>query len=201
MLKNITVISLAIVLLSACAVDPDGYLKRSANNKIFDRKGFHGNKRPPLYNKKYIEKAKRNVASNSCDDDDELDDEYGYYSEHENIGLANRRMYRRMIEEDAERRQGNKKSGNKRNREYDYPVISDARYEFYEDKDNNAELKKELEEIKSMLNKATNELSNQRCPTAESLERQYNSNKAKSGKKSNNDGASNPDTIEPVKAI
>ena len=185
MLKNI-IIGLTIVLLSACAVDPDGYLKRSANNKIFDRKGFHGSKRAPLYNKKYIEKAKHNVAIGSYDDDeDDIDEEYGYYPEHENISHANRRMYKKMLEEDMEKRQNNKRSVNKKNVGYNYPNISDANYGFYEEKDDNLELRKELDEIKSMLSKTTNELSNQRCPTAETLERQYNSNKKKSGNSNN----------------
>ena len=54
MLKKIVIFSTLAMLLSACVTGPDGYLKRSANNKIIDRKGFKGGKRAPLYNKKYI---------------------------------------------------------------------------------------------------------------------------------------------------
>ena len=54
MLKKIVIFSTLAMLLSACVTGPGGYLKRSANNKIIDRKGFKGGKRAPLYNKKYI---------------------------------------------------------------------------------------------------------------------------------------------------
>lgn len=59
MLKKVLIFTILISFLSACVTGPDDYMKRSANNKIFDRKGFKGGKRAPLYNKKYIAQAKK----------------------------------------------------------------------------------------------------------------------------------------------
>ena len=38
MLKKIIIFSTLAMFLSACVTGPEGYLKRSANNKIIDRK-------------------------------------------------------------------------------------------------------------------------------------------------------------------
>ncbi|MEY3197019.1 MAG: hypothetical protein RLZZ59_387, partial [Pseudomonadota bacterium] len=53
MLKNLPLWIVAILLLTGC----NSSLQRSANNKIFDTRGFDGGKRRPLYNKKYIDRA------------------------------------------------------------------------------------------------------------------------------------------------
>ena len=59
MFKKVIIFTILTSFLSACVTGPEGYLKRSANNKLFDRKGFKGSKRAPLYNKKYIAQAKK----------------------------------------------------------------------------------------------------------------------------------------------
>ena len=56
MLRKAIVFTILTFLITGCVTGPDDYLKRSANNKVFDRKGFKGSKRQPLYNKKYIVK-------------------------------------------------------------------------------------------------------------------------------------------------
>ena len=54
MLSKAIILILSAFLLSSCVTGPEGYFKKSANNKIFDRKGFVNSKRAPLYNKKFI---------------------------------------------------------------------------------------------------------------------------------------------------
>ena len=54
---------------------------------------------PPLYNKKYISKAKQNVANNDYADEEE---EYDDLLENENISQANRDMYRTILEQELE---------------------------------------------------------------------------------------------------
>jgi hypothetical protein len=205
MLKNALVLILSIFILSSCVTGPGGYLKRSANNKLFDRKGFQGGKRSPLYNKKYIEKAKRNVATSSFDDDDYDDSDYreNEYnpSNSENVSLENREMYRRMLEEDMERRNSKRHSRRSNSRDLEYPSISRANSGFYEDRNEGSELKKELDEIKSMLNEAKRDIASRKCPTAEEIERQRSLNQktGNTGKKTN--GSTDTTIIEPVKSI
>ncbi len=62
MLKQIIIATLGLLVLSGCADGFRGYFKKSANNKLIDNKGFEGGKRKPLYNKKYINTAKQNLA-------------------------------------------------------------------------------------------------------------------------------------------
>ena len=85
MLSKAIIFILSAFLLSSCVTGPEGYFKKSANNKLFDRKGFKNGKRAPLYNKKYIVKAKQNVANNDYEDDEE---EYDSLLENENISQA-----------------------------------------------------------------------------------------------------------------
>ena len=198
MLKKIVIFSTLAMLLSACVTGPDGYLKRSANNKIIDRKGFKGGKRAPLYNKKYIAKAKQNVASNDYGDDEELDDDL---FENENISQANRDMYREMLEQEIENKYLGKGRGNSQNRAYPSVIRTNARTDNAEETDN-IELRAEIEQIKSMLKDTKNEMASYRCPTAQDLERaqgRVSNNGQKSTKKqSSPEGAT---IIEPVKSI
>jgi hypothetical protein len=97
------------ILITACAVDPEGYLKRSANNKLIDAQGFEAHKRRPLYNKKYINQAKRNILENNVASfDEEYDDDL---SELEDNYRRNREMYLQMLDQDlARREQANRKN-------------------------------------------------------------------------------------------
>ena len=45
MLNKAVIFVLSIFLLSSCATGPEGYFKKSANNKLFDTKGAKGGKR------------------------------------------------------------------------------------------------------------------------------------------------------------
>lgn len=170
MLNKAIIFVLSLFLLSSCVTGPDGYFQRSANNKIFDRKGFKGSKRAPLYNKKYIAKAKQNVAINSYDEDDEDDDEMDQLLENENISKANREMYRYMLEKDIENKYLGKGARSRKNQAYPSLVKTSTRVDDQEQTEN-LELRAELEQIKSMLNDTKNAMANYRCPTAAELEK------------------------------
>lgn len=170
-MNRIFLLLLSAVMLSGCF--SDGMLKKSANNKLIDSKGFHGGKRRPLYNKKYIDKAKLNVSRGDFEDD-EYDDEEQYL---ENLPptLKNRYMYEDMIEEDikAERsRRAKKKSKylrKVREGRDGYPDIGRGRDRVKDAGQDlhNHELKSELKEIRSLLDAAREDLVKYRCPLDE----------------------------------
>lgn len=95
-IANICLIFCTVVLVG-CVQDPQGYLRRSANNKLFDRYGFYEGKKLPRHNLKYIQRAKKNIyeqefAENGyyADEDDEAEDPRAY----------NRSLYKNMIKEE-----------------------------------------------------------------------------------------------------
>jgi len=218
MLNKAVIFVLSIFLLSSCATGPEGYFKKSANNKLFDTKGAKGGKRAPLYNKKYIAKAKQNVANNDYADEEE---EYDDLLENENISQANRDMYRTILEQELESKYIGKKPKEKQNKAYPVLVRNSPRAEDGYLEDNSA-LRAELDQIKTMLNETKNEMANYRCPTAQELEKAQATSRAsekntdnpsgysKTSKKQkaksasptkSPDSSNEPSTPEPVKAI
>ncbi|UCM94591.1 MAG: hypothetical protein LF888_02640 [Candidatus Megaira endosymbiont of Mesostigma viride] len=183
MLNKAVIFVLSIFLLSSCATGPEGYFKKSANNKLFDTKGAKGGKRAPLYNKKYITKAKQNVANNDYADED---DEYDDLLENENISQANKDMYRSILEQELESKYIGKKSKEKQNKAYPVLVRNSPRADDRYLEDNSA-LRAELDQIKTMLNETKNEMANYRCPTAKELEKAQ-TNTRTSGKNTDNLG-------------
>lgn len=157
-------------ILTSCV--PDEGLKRSANNQLFDTKGFHGGKRRPLYNNKYIDKAKHNVARSEMDLDEFDEDEQ--YLGNLNPAIKNRYMYEDMVEEDlksekalrAKKRAAYLRKMENRDRYYD---LGSARDRVRESRngEENRELRRELQEIKSMLDSAREDLVKYRCPVDE----------------------------------
>ena len=183
MLKKAITLIIITSMLSACVTGPDGYLKRSANNKLFDMHGFEGGKRSPLYNKKYISQAKKNILTNNLDEDMEEDKDDLY--EDENPSQENIEMYKAMIAADIERKnKRNKKSswwGNNKKKAQSYPSVADAK-DSIDPKTHaqNLELKEELEQIKAMLNETKKEMASYKCPTAQEQEKAIkNENQAK----------------------
>lgn len=183
MLKKAITLIIITSMLSACVTGPDGYLKRSANNKLFDMHGFEGGKRSPLYNKKYISQAKKNILTNNLDEDMEEDKDDLY--EDENPSQENIEMYKAMIAADIERKnKRNKKSswwGNNKKKAQSYPSVADAK-DSIDPKIHaqNLELKEELEQIKAMLNETKKEMASYKCPTAQEQEKAIkNENQAK----------------------
>ena len=181
MLNKAVIFVLSIFLLSSCSTGPEGYFKKSANNKLFDTKGAKGGKRAPLYNKKYITKAKQNVANNDYADED---DEYDDLLENENISQANKDMYRSILEQELESKYIGKKPKEKQNKTYPVLVRNSPRADDRYLEDNSA-LRAELDQIKTMLNETKNEMANYRCPTAQELEKAQTSSRS-SGKNTDN---------------
>jgi hypothetical protein len=162
MLKKIVIFSTLAMLLSACVTGPEGYLKRSANNKIIDTKGFKGAKRAPLYNKKYISQAKKNVITGEYEYDD-FDDFGEDNFEVESPSKDNIEMYKAMIDHDLAQDRKNKKDS--RNRNNNYPSLRRASQQISDDDGQSAELRKELSQIKAMLHETKREMANNKCPT------------------------------------
>jgi hypothetical protein len=163
MLKKAIIFSILALLVAGCSSGPDDYFKRSANNKIFDRKGFQNSKRPPLYNKKYIAQAKKNILNGDYNDD-EAEDEV------EDPSYDNIEMYKAMIEEDLNDMNQKNRRRKKSNRSV-YPSIVDANDKIsVEDQSSNLELREEITQIKSMLDDARRELASYKCPATKELE-------------------------------
>jgi hypothetical protein len=172
MLKKAIILTLLTSLLSACVTGPEGYLKRSANNKIFDRQGFKGGKRAPLYNKTYVAQAKKNILNDNIEDD--MDDDE--FNENENPSRDNIEMYKAMIDADLEkeRRKNNKSSWwwSKKKKKQSYPSVVDASKKVDPSRHaQNLELREELDQIKSMLNDTKKEMASYKCPTAQEQEK------------------------------
>ena len=145
-----------LLLFTSCVQDPDGKLKKSANSKFFDTKGFHGQKRRPYLNSKYITKAKKNIKNNNLDveNEEELEDEADS-DEIENPAAYHRDMYKRMLEREQ------KKSLRQKSRKSNYPKLSNSQSKLQDNAKTSHErkvLKKEIAEMKDLLKEVKDEL-------------------------------------------
>ncbi len=191
MLKKIIVFSSLAFLLSSCVTGPEGYLKKSANNKIFDSKGFKGGKRAPLYNKKYISQAKKNILTGEYEYDDDSDFDSSDIA-YEDNARENVEMYKAMLEHDLS--QGNKKG--KKRTDLTYPSIIHTSDKLGRNSSpDNSDMREELNNITQLLNETKREMANTRCPAAINIENKHKEN-------SNPTSKSNADSIEkPTKEI
>ncbi len=202
MLSKAIILTISIFILSSCVTGPEGYFKRSANNKLVDRSGFKGKKRAPLYNKKYIAQAKRNVSVDDYqdDEDEDYDDDL---LENENISQANRQMYRAMLEQEVEGDYFGRKNSAK-NKPYPSVIRTNPRPVDREEIEN-LELRAELNQIKSMLNETKNEMANYRCPTAKELEKAQarldDKTRGKNKTQEQEQKSQKPKTGDPIKSI
>lgn len=169
MSRKIIILIASAFLLTGCADGFKSYFKKSANNKWIDTKGFHGGKRQPLYNKKYINLAKKNIQEDNYDDGDDdlpLDDAY----ESKSPTVENREMYQAMLKADAKRKQRQKQQQSKTRSlaDYDeegYPSLNKANDRINSAKyDDNLQLQQELAEIKELLNETKKDLTKYKCP-------------------------------------
>jgi hypothetical protein len=171
MLKKAITLTLLTSLLTACVTGPEGYLKKSANNKIFDRQGFKGGKRAPLYNKRYITQAKKNILNDNIDDED--DNDYDYESQ--NSSQENIEMYKAMINEDLERKEKKKNKSTwwwNKKKEQSYPSVVDASKNIDPNiHAQNLELREELNQIKAMLRDTKKDMASYKCPTSQEQEK------------------------------
>lgn len=202
MLKKIIVLSSLAFLLSSCVTGPEGYLKKSANNKIFDSKGFKGGKRAPLYNKKYISQAKKNILTGEYEyDDSDFDNSDISY---EDNARENVEMYKAMLEHDLS--QG--KKGKKRT-DLAYPSVIHTSDKLNRNSSaDNSDLREELNNIKQLLNDTKREMANTRCPAAINIENKHkensnptaksNTDNSKKSKETRQKSRSETSVIEPI---
>lgn len=156
-MKKILTLTLAIFTLTSCGKINES-IKRSANEKIFDTKGFNAKKRMPMYNKNYIEKAKKNVEEKNFNNThDETKNPYYADDELDQYNLSNRKMYQNMAEMQATKQN----LGSIYKKQAGYPKIRDLNDV---DKKEQDVLKKEINEIKTILKETQEKLSNQKCP-------------------------------------
>lgn len=173
MFRNFIIIVLGLFLLTGCVDGFRDYFKKSANNKMIDRKGFKGAKRKPLYNGKYIALAKRNVIEENYDESDEIDLDDDLYATPD-VSTINRQAYIEMIKEDARRKK--RQRFEKRRAIYDdeyedsYPSLVKASEKAKANGDDRTkDLQKEIAEIKSMLNEAKSDLAKYKCPMQQEM--------------------------------
>ncbi len=155
----------AASVLSGCAVTGRSELKRSSSNKLFDTDGFHSNKRRPLYNKKYITKAKQNIRQDDYDEDEDPDIEY------EDASTRNVKMYKGMMDgrkKDKRDRLFSAKKQYQPDPADDYNdldlVASRKRLSRDDGMRDKVELEREIADIKEMLKKTRDEITKAKCP-------------------------------------
>jgi|GEM_PF-1849268 len=159
MIKKILLLTTIASLITGCG---NLELKKSASNKLFDRRGFDGAKRQPIYNGKYIDRAKRNVIEHNYEEDsfemDEPDEFVDPYTQ-------NRIMYHNMVKNEKSRKRSEQRQRNSILSEQ-YPDIGHARdIANAEHKDDtNTELRKELSEIRAILSSTKKDLAKYKCP-------------------------------------
>lgn len=160
-MKSIVIILIA-VSFTGCGYLGAGRLKKSASGNLIDYKGFDKSKRRPLYNNKYIEKAKTNILridNNEVDSSDEIYDP----------AELNRLMYQKMIEEDKKRKVLQNKTAEYRkeiqnNKTEEYPSL---RTVAIIDKD------QEIDDIERQMNEAKLLLAEARSALAKTLNKQH----------------------------
>ncbi|MDX2049938.1 MAG: hypothetical protein SFT93_02000 [Rickettsiaceae bacterium] len=180
-----------------------GELKKSSNNRLFDATGFHKNKRKPLYNQKYISRAKKNIYNDDYDiEEDEEEDDYS----DENIrpSARNLHMYKKMLKSDLSRKTSRRKRYNRDAYDEDY-------YSEYDDFDiptareklstresvsSRDDLEREIREIKTLLKKTREEVTNAKCPYQEPSKKQDTSEKNKANGMSNKNNKGSPKDLE-----
>jgi len=154
------------VLISGCSYMPQ--LKRSSSNKLIDMEGFQGNKRKPLYNKKYITKAKQNVINNDYDDEEDED------SELINPQKNNLAMYKKMV---RGKKDNNRSKYEDRKSAYIDSISEDEdsrdlvksrkQMSNMDESQNKSELENEIVEIRQLLQKTRDEITKAKCPYGE----------------------------------
>jgi hypothetical protein len=164
-MKNILLLVGVFFVVTGCS---NIEFKRSANSKLFDTRGFDGGKRRPLYNKKYIDRAKQNIIMNDYDDEEFESD--GSYEQDETMDpyAMNLKMYNRMVKRDKARKrniQDDYDDGVRKNLRRGYSDVGHAKdLAKAQGSDAEGDLHQELAEIKSMLSSAKKDLAKYRCP-------------------------------------
>jgi hypothetical protein len=164
MKSNINLLFCIIIscLLCSCAKD-NFFFKRSASNKLVDRKGFEGSKRRPLYNNKYIEVAKKNIESNDYEEKEDYD-----LSEEKDPPSDSIHMYQKMMEMEKKRILANmKKSRESSQKDSPYPVLSKIKpkseAESAQIEKESEDLRRQIEEMRGLVNEMKKQISGSKC--------------------------------------
>lgn len=156
---KLTLLIITTLTLSGCSNPFQTYFKHSANQKLIDSKGFKGKKRMPMYNKKYITKAQNNVTTSTpTNQEDDSDHVNPYYDQDElrNYYQTNRKMYEDMLEMNNNKKYWSKPLNIKPKSEVSLSEVEQDSKKTEENK----QIKSELAEIKKMLKKTMDDLSN-----------------------------------------
>lgn len=137
--------------------------KRSASNKLVDRKGFEGAKRRPLYNNKYIEAAKKNIENNDYEEKEDYD-----LSEEKDPPSDSIHMYQKMMEMEKKRILANmKKQRESANKGSSYPMLSKIKpkseSESSQMEKEAEDLKKQIQEMKQLVGEMKKQISGAKC--------------------------------------
>lgn len=161
MIKLLTIISMLCVLTSCSSIN--GYVKHSANDKTFDSKGFNAKKRAPMYNKKYIQRAKRNVEEQNFDQEhNTYNNDYYEPGELKSYQQSNRKIYNDMLQMSKNKQAiETQKSRYKNN--------SSNLKDFDQNKSVEVNLKNEIRAMKKMLEETQKTISTYKCPVEQNM--------------------------------
>ena len=168
-IRSLSLIFLCLsFVLSSCNTSLSD-LKRSSGNKLFDTSGYQSNKRMPLYNKKYINKAKKNIINSEYDEDEEnLENDEMINPSQKNIA-----MYKQMV--GSKSNKNTRRNFNQKRAAYLADMIDDEedsgdlissrnRLSQRDSSKNKSDLEQEISEIKIMLQKTKDEIAKSKCP-------------------------------------
>ena len=144
-------------------------LKKSSADKYFDARGFDRSKRKPLYNKKYISKARSNIIANDYEYEDNID------PENRSPSSKHIQMYRDMVYGRGSRNYRSK--GDRGDEYYDQDQIDvpEARRRFEQSsplQEDKKALQNEIQEIKSLLEETRDHFAKAKCPISSSTNMQ-----------------------------
>ena len=144
-------------------------LKKSSADKYFDARGFDRSKRKPLYNKKYISKARSNIIASDYEYEDNID------PENRSPSSKHIQMYRDMVYGQGSRNYRPK--GDRGHEYYDQDEIDvpEARRRFAQSsslQEDKKALENEIQEIKSLLEETRDHFAKVKCPISSSTNTQ-----------------------------
>lgn len=145
--------SLLLIFLTSCSIGIHD-LKRSSSNKLIDSSGFHANKRRPLYNGKYIKKAKENIINSEYEEEEIENDEISTPSE-KNIS-----MYKKMLKKDEEEPEDDIYDSSDDNDIVKSRKVLSGKSAMR----SKTELEREIKEIKTLLSKTREDIAKSKCP-------------------------------------
>ena len=173
---------LILFLVASCSMD-SANLKRSGNNKIVDAHKSSASKRQPYQNSQYIRKAKTNIINQNFDDEEELEASVEYRKMYESMvkednlkkkkrdSLGNTKTIKqKSLPQDPENQKttnnntNNKAANNNfNNKNNSTKAEKTTKNNDSADKKSEADLQRQLLEIKKLLDQTQKELAKSKC--------------------------------------